>query len=68
MTTQPTKMMCATGSFGIYNGVNGGVQNVWLCGCRNLPGPDGRPQTGTVQGICAHATRDEARACPRRPK
>jgi hypothetical protein len=56
-TTKITSQVCATGSWGIYAGSNGGLQKVWFCG-------RGR-YSHVLTDHCVHATRDEARRCRR---
>lgn len=63
MASKVTSTTMATGSYDIYRGSAGGVQTVWFCGGRK-PSGDGQIHPNTVQSVCAHATRAEARACP----
>ena len=70
MTLRITSGVYGIGSFGLYGSREGRpkrgdeVIRVWFCGGY-------RPRPGgfrDMNSICAHNTRQQARACPRRPR
>lgn len=57
----------ATGSYGIYSQQRDRqTVTIWFCGGRKPEG-DGQVHDHSLGSVCAHATRDEARHCSRKP-
>lgn len=52
------------GSFGFHK-PNAHIITVWFCGGRK-PEADGKVHQHSINSVCAHRTRDDARKCSRK--